>query len=187
MPEAAPSGMPDLWHIALILLVTCFACLPFLQRQLIITHGTLNPLVRLAQLHKFFGDGQLYVRWTPDLCFGYGYPLFNFYAPLFYYVAEIFVLAGQGLITALYASCFFWWVVSGLGMYLFSRPFLGRSGALIAAVAYVLAPYQLVKDHRTGLEMGNVTAVMDGEIDQFIDAYLLSASSGSAVSESGKS
>ncbi|MDD5354128.1 MAG: peptide chain release factor 2, partial [bacterium] len=32
--------------------------------------------------------------------------------------------------------------------------------------------YTLVKDHRTGVEIGNVQAVMDGEIDPFIEAYL---------------
>ena len=38
--------------------------------------------------------------------------------------------------------------------------------------SYVFHPYTLVKDHRTGLETGNIEAVMDGEIDPFIAAYL---------------
>lgn len=38
--------------------------------------------------------------------------------------------------------------------------------------SYVFQPYTLVKDHRTGFEVGNVEAVMDGDIDGFIDAYL---------------
>ena len=38
--------------------------------------------------------------------------------------------------------------------------------------SYVFHPYSLVKDHRTGEETGNVEAVMDGEIDNFINAYL---------------
>jgi peptide chain release factor 2 len=38
--------------------------------------------------------------------------------------------------------------------------------------SYVLAPYQLVKDHRTGEETGNVAAVLDGDLDRFIEAYL---------------
>lgn len=38
--------------------------------------------------------------------------------------------------------------------------------------SYVFHPYSMVKDHRTGLEAGNVNAVMDGEIDGFISAFL---------------
>ena len=39
--------------------------------------------------------------------------------------------------------------------------------------SYVFMPYQLVKDHRTGCETGNVTKVMDGDIDMVIEAFLL--------------
>ena len=38
--------------------------------------------------------------------------------------------------------------------------------------SYVFMPYTLAKDHRTGFENGNITAVMDGDIDGFINAYL---------------
>ncbi|GGA67244.1 peptide chain release factor 2 [Ornithinibacillus halotolerans] len=40
--------------------------------------------------------------------------------------------------------------------------------------SYVFHPYSMVKDHRTNVEIGNTNAVMDGEIDPFIDAYLRS-------------
>ncbi len=39
--------------------------------------------------------------------------------------------------------------------------------------SYVLAPYRLVKDHRTGHEVGNADAVLDGDLDGFMEAYLL--------------
>ena len=42
--------------------------------------------------------------------------------------------------------------------------------------SYVFQPYQMVKDHRTGVEVGQVTAVMDGDIDQFIESYLIMSS-----------
>ena len=44
--------------------------------------------------------------------------------------------------------------------------------------SYVFMPYTLVKDHRTNYEMGNINAVMDGDIDGFINAYLKAKSLG---------
>ncbi len=39
--------------------------------------------------------------------------------------------------------------------------------------SYILHPYKLVKDHRTGAETGNAEAVLDGDLGMFIEAYLL--------------
>ncbi len=54
--------------------------------------------------------------------------------------------------------------------------------------SYTFEPYTLVKDHRTGVEIGNVQAVMDGAIDPFIEAYLYQISEArSRMSEKPKS
>jgi peptide chain release factor 2 len=52
--------------------------------------------------------------------------------------------------------------------------------------SYTLAPYQLVKDHRTGVEIGNVSAVFDGGLDPFITAYLLTPRGGRPLASVGK-
>jgi peptide chain release factor 2 len=44
--------------------------------------------------------------------------------------------------------------------------------------SYVLHPYQLVKDHRTGYETGNTQAVLDGDLDEFVREYLLARAAG---------
>jgi peptide chain release factor 2 len=38
--------------------------------------------------------------------------------------------------------------------------------------SYVLQPYKMIKDHRTGHEVGNTQAVLDGRLDEFMEAYL---------------
>ena len=49
--------------------------------------------------------------------------------------------------------------------------------------SYVFMPYTLAKDHRTGFESGNINAVMDGDLDGFINAYLKAASKGNLGNE----
>lgn len=51
--------------------------------------------------------------------------------------------------------------------------------------SYVFMPYTLAKDHRTGYESGNINAVMDGDLDGFINAYLKAASKGE-LTETGE-
>jgi peptide chain release factor 2 len=46
--------------------------------------------------------------------------------------------------------------------------------------SYVLHPYRMVKDHRTSCEVGNTDAVLDGDLDKFIQSYLLSKINGTA-------
>ena len=46
--------------------------------------------------------------------------------------------------------------------------------------SYTFHPYQLIKDHRSGLEIGNVEGVMDGDLDALIKAFLMSGRSGKA-------
>ena len=53
--------------------------------------------------------------------------------------------------------------------------------------SYVFQPYTIVRDHRTRFEMGNVQAVMDGDIDGFIEAYLQGEARGSLMPEEAES
>ena len=47
--------------------------------------------------------------------------------------------------------------------------------------SYVFQPYTMVKDHRTKFESGNIQAVMDGDLDDFMNAYLVAKWKGNAM------
>ena len=52
--------------------------------------------------------------------------------------------------------------------------------------SYVLAPYRLIKDHRTRLSVGDVDRVLDGDFEPFIHAYLVFRKTGKTFGENGK-
>ena len=51
--------------------------------------------------------------------------------------------------------------------------------------SYVLHPYQMVKDHRTKEQVGDVNRVLDGDLDQFVKAYLMRKASGTLTAAVG--
>lgn len=99
---------------------------------------------RLLEMDKCIRDGQIPCRWIPDMGYGYGYPQFNYYAPLPYYIMEIFHLLGFGFLDSTKIGFFLSIVLSGLGMYLLADSFFGRAGGVIAALFYIWAPYRAV-------------------------------------------
>ena len=77
-----------LWLAVALALIAAgpFLARPGLPRQ---TDAELH-VYRAAELGHTLRNGALYPRWAPDLYYGYGYPIFNYYAPLTYYLANLF-------------------------------------------------------------------------------------------------
>lgn len=96
---------------------------------------------RLAQYHQCVLDRQIPCRLIPDGGLGYTYPLFNFYSPLPYAVAEGFHLVGLSLIDSLKISFIIPFFIGSVGMYLLSSAIFGPVGGLISSVLYTFAPY----------------------------------------------
>lgn len=116
-------------------------------------------VIRLYELNKCIQDLQIPCRWVPDLGGLYGYPLFNFYAPLSYYYGEIFyLLTGSLLISVkiMFATAF---LGSYVFMYLLVRKFWGEMGGVISAVFFSFAPYHAVLFYVRGA-MGELWGVM---------------------------
>ena len=99
---------------------------------------------RLFDLNTSLLSGHFPPRIVPNLGFGYGYPFFNFYPPFAYYVGEVFHLLGFGFIISTKLMLVASFVLSALFMYLFSKEFSGRLGAMVASIAYSFASYHAV-------------------------------------------
>lgn len=109
--------------------------------------------VRLAQLERAVRAGDLFPRWSPDLGYGFGFPLFNYYAPFSYYVGLIPRLLGLPLGVSLQISYALALLALAAGLFLWARVVWGSEWAGITAVlAAIYAPYILYNTyHRAAL------------------------------------
>jgi hypothetical protein len=107
-------------------------------------------VTRVYEMSVAIKDGQLPVRWVKDLGYGYGYPIFNFYAPLAYYVGSFISLVGPDPLTATKYMIILGLVMAGLTMYFFARSFWGVTGGIVAAAFYLYAPYHAVNVYVRG-------------------------------------
>jgi hypothetical protein len=108
-------------------------------------HDAPHSVFFLVEFDQTIRDGYLWPRWSPDFAFGYGYPLFNVYAPLAFYAAEVLHWVGftfVGAVKVMYALAT---VGGGLAMYGFLVRMLGRPAGVLGAVVYMLAPFHLLE------------------------------------------
>jgi hypothetical protein len=105
---------------------------------------------RLQQFDQCFHDAQIPCRYIADGGMGYGYPLYNYYSPFPYIVAESFHLLGFSYIDSIKATLIIPSFVRTFGMYIFATVFFGSTGGFLATVLYTLAPYQSVNSYVRG-------------------------------------
>ncbi len=137
---------------AVVLLICLVAIWPFISRGALPqqTDAELH-IFRLAELSRLVRGGVWYPRWAPDFYYGYGYPIFNYYAPLTYYVGLLPMLLGATAVQGVKFVFVLGLLLAGLGMYGFVRDNWGRNAGLLAAAVYVYAPYlQYVDPHARG-------------------------------------
>ena len=123
------------------------------------THHDDVQTIRLYEMDKCIQDGQIPCRWVPDLGGVYGYPLFNYYAPLPYYFGEIFYLITHSLLISAKIMFGFSFIGSYVLMYLFAKKFWGKIGGSLAAIFYILAPYHALDFYVRGA-MGELWGLM---------------------------
>jgi len=107
-------------------------------------------VIRQLQLEKCLIDGQIPCRWSPDLGYGYGYPLFNFYPPLPYIVGQVFRTLGFSFIATVKLAAIAQILFSSLAMYLLASSIFGPLGGSLAALFLTYAPYHAVNIYVRG-------------------------------------
>ncbi len=131
--------------LLLLLLLSLIGCAPLLAPGYFLrAHDAAHSLFWLVEFDQGIRDGFIWPRWAADHVLGYGYPLFTFYAPLAFYVAEGFHLLGAGIATAVKLTWALAFLLSGFTMYRFASRLWGAGAGFVAGLLYVYAPYHLV-------------------------------------------
>ncbi len=117
-------------------------------------------IFRIAELGYSLRAGNPYPRWAPDFYHGYGYPIFNYYAPLSYHVGNWLTgftpEAAESGAKRLFVLAH---IAGALGAYLLGRVFGGQGGGLLGATAFAFSPYIfLINPHVRG-DLAEVVAL----------------------------
>ncbi len=112
---------------------------------------------RVHEMKIALSDGMFPVRWVPDLGYGYGYPIFNFYGPFPYYIGAFFNFIGFDALTATKIMILIAVIGSAFSMYLLAKEFWGKIGGIVSSAFYVYAPYHALDIYVRG-DIGEVYA-----------------------------
>ena len=107
-------------------------------------------IIRQLEMDKCIHDGQIPCRWTPDLGYGYGYPLFNFYPPLPYIIGQVFRTLTFSYVATVKLTAIFQIVLASVFMFILANSIFGPLGAILSAALYTYAPYHAVNIYVRG-------------------------------------
>ncbi|MFV1917328.1 MAG: 6-pyruvoyl-tetrahydropterin synthase-related protein, partial [Patescibacteria group bacterium] len=99
-------------------------------------------VIRVQQMDVCVKDGQIPCRWVPDLGYGYGYPIYQYYAPLPYYLMEGVHLLGISFIDSVKVGFALSVVFSALFMYLLAKKFFSSQASFAVVALYTLVPFR---------------------------------------------
>jgi uncharacterized membrane protein len=137
--------------ILIIIGLSIVVLIPLLLPGFILTHDMYFPLFRLYGMEQCFQEGQIPPRWVSSFALGYGYPFFNFYAPIAYYLAYLFHLIGLGYVHSIHATLICGFLFGGIGVYLWIKEILqNKLAGLVCALVYIYFPYHLVQVYVRG-------------------------------------
>lgn len=133
----------NFWPVVVVILFGLLAAKGLIGSGYFNMHDDLQ-MMRQLEMEKCFLSLQIPCRWVPDMGYGFGFPLFNFYPPLPYLFGEIFRVFGVAYVDTVKLTFIFAFIASGVTMYFLAKEFWGKWGGIISAVFYIWAPYHSV-------------------------------------------
>ena len=118
--------------------------LPLLQAGFYQSHDGFTHIFHLIEINMCLRHGIIYPRWFFDMYWGYGGSVLTFYPPFIYYSVLPFYWMTQSYFAGFKIAIVAGVIISALLMYSFARIYWGKAGSLLAAIAYIYAPYHII-------------------------------------------
>ncbi len=128
------------WEFLFLAVFLVFTIWPLLLPGYFTHHDDLQ-IMRIFEMRKCLIDLQIPCRWVPDMGFGNGFPLYNYYNPFPYYLGALLSFI-FGYIFSAKILFLIPLVVGPLGMYLFVKDLWGKIPGLASAILFMFAPYR---------------------------------------------
>ena len=106
-------------------------------------HDSVTHIRRIEALTGALRAGVIFPRWFPDLMFGYGTPVLNYYSPGFYYPAALVHIAGLDLVSSMRITLSLGFGISAWWMFRLSRLYVSLWPAIASVICFRFFPYRI--------------------------------------------
>ena len=144
------------WHLIVYLFLSIFSIIPLLSPGFFPMHDD-TQVARVFEMAKSLSHGMFPVRWVEDLGYGAGYPIFNFYSVLPYYIGGMLTLIGINALDSTKIIVMLTLIASGISMFFLVKEFFGKLAGLVSATIYLYFPYHALNIYVRG-DLAEATA-----------------------------
>ena len=131
-----------------VLLISILVVWPLFMPGYFSHHDDLH-VIRIFEMRRCFADLQIPCRWVPDMGYGFGIPLFNFYNPAVYYLGALFSFV-TGFVGASKLLFLIALLLGPVGMYFLAKELWGKWAGVVASTVFLFAPYRALDAYVRG-------------------------------------
>lgn len=130
-----------IFFVLVVILIQIPLIAPFFHAGFFPTHDNIQ-VVRVFEMSQSLRYGDVPARWSANLLYGHGYPLFSFYAPAVFLIGSGFALVGFNFLVATKLVFIIGFFIGSLGMFFLVKNSAGTLSGFVAAVVFSFIPYR---------------------------------------------
>jgi uncharacterized membrane protein len=136
--------LPFFVFVIIVCLIQFPLLIPFFTKGFFTSHDNDAQIIRIFEYYQSLHFGDIPPRWSANLLFAHGYPLYVFYPPFAYLLGSVFVFAGINFLAATKLTFILSFVVGAVGVFVLLKKWFGTIPGFAGTLLFSLAPYRAV-------------------------------------------